>query len=65
VKVRIDRERCTGHGRCYALAPDTFDADDDGFGVVRDPDRELSGDELAQAEIAAANCPESAIELVD
>ena len=65
MRVTIDTDRCTGHGRCYALAPDVFDADDDGNGVVCHIGRDLLGDELAHAEVAVANCPESAIELVE
>ena len=28
VKVQLDRDRCQGHGRCYTLATNVFDADD-------------------------------------
>jgi ferredoxin len=54
----IDREACAGHGRCYALAPESFDADDMGYGVVREdaPER-TSGDPGA----IAHSCPEGAI----
>src|SRR5579885_2746606 len=30
MKVVIDGERCSGHGRCYSLAPEVFEADDEG-----------------------------------
>ena len=30
VRVRVDREKCQGHNRCYALAPELFDVDDYG-----------------------------------
>jgi len=29
VKIRIDPERCQGHGRCYDLAPDLFGDDEE------------------------------------
>jgi ferredoxin len=29
VEVVIDRDRCLGHARCYALAPELFDVDED------------------------------------
>ncbi len=35
MKIVLDSDRCTGHGRCYALAPDVYDADDEGHCVVR------------------------------
>jgi ferredoxin len=55
MKVRIDDERCTGHGRCYSLAPDLLESDDEGFVTIAggdpielsDDQRELA-DELAQ-----------------
>lgn len=63
MKVVIDGDKCTGHGRCYALAPTVFDADDDGFGVVIAADRDLDPEGEEHAARAAANCPESAIRL--
>ena len=36
MRITLDRTRCTGHGRCYVVAAAVFDADDDGYGVVRD-----------------------------
>ncbi len=61
MKIRIDPDLCTGHGRCYALAPALFAADDDGNGVVIDeqvpPDRETD------ARRAVSSCPERAVVL--
>ncbi|MFC5749009.1 ferredoxin [Actinomadura rugatobispora] len=34
MKVRIDSERCQGHGRCYDLAPELFGDDKEGYGTV-------------------------------
>jgi ferredoxin len=63
VKLRIDAEACTGHGRCYVLAPEVFEPDDEGHsvGLFDDVPPEL----LDKAQLAVANCPESAITLVD
>lgn len=56
---------CVGHGRCYALAPDVFGADDYGHAVVLVSEIG-DGDTLAdQARTGAQNCPEQAIELLD
>lgn len=60
-RVAVDAERCTGHGRCYTLAPDVFDADESGYCVVLA--EEVSGDLEAQAVIGGQNCPEQAITL--
>ena len=34
MKVWVDAEKCQGHNRCYALAPELFDVDDYGQAVV-------------------------------
>lgn len=59
VKVSVDSDLCVGHGRCYALAPDVFSADDFGHCVilVDAPDGALA----EQARLGAENCPERAI----
>ena len=59
VRIRIDTSICTGHGRCYMLAPDVFDTDESGYGVVTKP--EVPPELLEQAESARQNCPERAI----
>lgn len=57
--VSVDAERCTGHGRCYSLAPDVFDADDLGHCIVLAED--VSGEVERQAVTGQQNCPEQAI----
>jgi len=64
MRVRVDGERCQGHNRCYAIAPDLFDVDDLGYA------HELNGGNVAPeheaaARLAVANCPEQAIELME
>ncbi len=61
IRVFVDAERCTGHGRCYTLAPDVFDADDVGHSIVLVD--EVSGELEAHAAVGEQNCPESAITL--
>lgn len=58
-RVSIDAERCTGHGRCYTLAPDVFDADEAGHCVALMHD--VSGEFEEQAATGQENCPEQAI----
>lgn len=63
MKLQIDVDACTGHGRCYSLAPELFDADEYGHGVLL---HEQVPDDLAdQARLAVSNCPERAISLAD
>jgi ferredoxin len=59
--VSVDPGLCTGHGRCYTLAPDVYDADDVGHSVVLVD--EVSGEIEEHAAIGEKNCPESAITL--
>ena len=60
MKLRIDPERCQGHGRCYDLAPDLFGDDDEGYGKVLGDGVVPAGRE-DEARRAVANCPEGAI----
>ncbi|WP_428338633.1 ferredoxin [Mycobacterium sp.] len=60
-RVIVDADRCVGHGRCYTLAPEVFDADEAGHAIVLAED--VSGDLEAPAEDAEKNCPEGAISL--
>ena len=60
MRVHLDAGTCTGHGRCYALAPSLFAPDDDGYGtLVGDGTIDAASAELARR--AATNCPERAI----
>jgi ferredoxin len=64
MKVQIDSEKCQGHGRCYDLAPDVFTDDEEGNGqVIGDGDVTATNEEAAR--LAVANCPESAISIVE
>lgn len=63
VKLTIDTSKCSGHGRCYSLAPEYFDCDDEGFPVVLKSD--LTDADVAAVGDAVANCPERAILLVE
>jgi ferredoxin len=62
VKIILNLDKCQGHGRCYSLAPELFEPDDEGNSVLL-----VTGDvpsELEEAAILAAdNCPEFAIEI--
>ena len=60
MKVHVDQSRCEGHGRCYATAPELFDADDIGNGHEIG-DGTVPVDLVHKAELAVANCPEQAI----
>jgi ferredoxin len=63
MKVRVDTDRCTGHSRCNAVAPDVYQLDDDGFCVIVNED--VPAEFERQAREGADVCPERAIEIDD
>ncbi|HYS49201.1 MAG TPA: ferredoxin [Xanthobacteraceae bacterium] len=64
LKVRIDRERCQGHARCHALAPELFELD--AYGNGREAGDGTVPPALEQkAWLAKANCPELAVEVIE
>lgn len=66
LKVLVDEALCNANGQCYALAPELFQADDEGFcaqagqGLIEVP----AGME-DKAREAEGSCPEAAIRVVD
>jgi ferredoxin len=60
MRVRVDDERCEGHGRCYAVAPELFEPDDIGNAVVIG-DGVVPAELGSKARLAAENCPEHAV----
>jgi ferredoxin len=64
VKVHVIPEKCQGHNRCYALAPNLFDVDDFGNASERGDGTVPPGEE-ENARLAVANCPEYAIVLIE
>jgi ferredoxin len=60
-RLAVDADRCQGHNRCHALAPDLFRIDELGFAsVIRE---EVAPELLEKAKLAVRNCPEFAIRL--
>jgi ferredoxin len=61
MRIIRDKDRCTGHARCYATAPELYGIDDEGFSVVDELDVPSGKEE--QAEAGAQACPESALRI--
>ena len=61
MKIYLDNEKCQGHGRCYALSPEVFESDDEGYAVLLLADGEVPPELEGAARLAADNCPEYAI----
>jgi ferredoxin len=62
LKVRVNADRCVGHGRCYEIAPEVFL--DDERGHCRIENERVPAEHEAAARRAEANCPENAIEVI-
>jgi ferredoxin len=59
VKIRLIRSKCAGHAQCYAVAPDIFPIDDEGFCILEE--RVVRADEAAAVRAGVASCPELAL----
>ena len=60
MRIRIDQDKCQGHNRCYMLAPELFDVDDEGYAILL-IDGEVPAELEDKAQLCADNCPEYAI----
>ena len=62
MRVHVDADKCQGHNRCYAIAPELFDVDD--LGQAHELNDGAVPSELEdKARMAVANCPEYAISI--
>lgn len=64
VIVRVDADKCQGHGRCKALAPSLFKLDAFGNSHVIG-DGVVPEGETEKAHLAKSNCPEFAVEIIE
>jgi ferredoxin len=64
MRVHVDPDRCQGHNRCYALAPELFEVDDLGMASALGDGTVPTGLE-EKARLAVANCPEFAVSISD
>lgn len=62
MRIHVISDKCQGHNRCYALAPELFEVDDLGY-ASEIGDGEVPPQMEDAARLAVANCPEMAIEL--
>jgi ferredoxin len=61
MKIEIDQSLCAGHGRCYSLAPDLIEADDEGFPTRQGQPIDVPAGQEEAARKVIANCPEGAV----
>ncbi len=73
-KVKIDRDLCIGAASCVAVAPKTFELDNEGKAVIKKKDGSMTSDFVNYSDIddeqgnimnASKSCPVNAIIIVE
>jgi ferredoxin len=65
MKVKIDADLCTGHGRCWVVAPEFYKLDDNGYNAERGKTIVVPVVLEAAARHGAEKCPERAITIIE
>jgi len=64
LRIHVDPDKCQGHARCKALAPELFTLDE--FGNAHEVgDGTVPAGLEEKAYLARANCPEIAIDVIE
>ena len=64
IRVHVDPDKCQGHARCKALAPELFELDE--YGNAHEVgDGTVPAGLEDKAYLAQSNCPEIAIEVTE
>jgi ferredoxin len=64
IRLRVDQDKCQGHSRCKALAPELFNLDE--FGNAHEiGDGTVPEALIDKAYLAKSNCPELAIDIIE
>jgi ferredoxin len=61
MRIEVDRELCISVASCVAIAPNTFELDDQGIAIIKNP----TGDDAKTILQSAQSCPVNAIRLFD
>jgi len=61
MKIKLLRDKCISAGTCVAIAPNTFELDEEGKVKLKNP----KGDDEQTIMDAAKSCPVQAIEIYD
>jgi ferredoxin len=65
MKVKIDAERCTGHGRCWTVAQQFYKLDDNGYNADRGKTLDVPVGLETAARLGSQKCPERAIRIIE
>lgn len=61
MRIEVDRDLCVSVATCVAIAPHTFELDENGIAIIKDP----RGDSEKTILQAAQSCPVNAIRIYD
>jgi len=65
VKVIVDPEVCTGHGRCWTHAPEVYTLDSNGYNAETGVPIAVAPAQEMAARLGAQMCPERAITILE
>jgi ferredoxin len=63
MRVKVDLDKCTGHGICESIAEDVFELQDNG--TVRIDGNERPESDRDRMQRAVTQCPTAALRLID
>lgn len=63
MRIKADFDLCESNAICVGMAPDFFDLDDNDYLVILQ--EEIPADRVEELRQVAANCPKSALEVVE
>jgi ferredoxin len=63
MRIRIDKHSCTGNARCWAIAPELYPLNDEGYIAIDGFDVPPGQEALARR--GARACPERVIEIIE
>ena len=65
MRISVDAGECIGHGRCYAVSPQVYAPDDEGFCADSGSSRDIDAGLETAARAGAQACPAGAIKLTE
>lgn len=64
MRIRIT-ERCSGHGRCFTLASEVYQGDEEGYNAGIGRTIDVRHNLIDAARKGVASCPEQALEIIE
>ena len=65
MRLAVSEKLCSGHGRCYSVAPEVYGSDDEGFCAQKGTEFDVPAGLESQGRLGVDTCPEGAITIVE